>query len=90
MVTSKHCPHVLMSIIGISGNKESLHDQHHATGTQQLDTAPKSKRKKKKNKKKKSEKTEVNATDEYSDNGSYMNNNYSSDKSTLGSDNELD
>ena len=37
MVTSKHCPHVLMSIIGISGNKESLHDQQHATGAQQLE-----------------------------------------------------
>ena len=37
MVTSKHCLHVLMSIIGISGDKESLHDQQHATGTQQLE-----------------------------------------------------
>ena len=37
MVTSKHCLHVLMSIIGISDDKESLHDQQHATGTQQLE-----------------------------------------------------
>ena len=38
MVTSKHCClHVLMSIIGIIGNKESLHDQQHVTGTQQLE-----------------------------------------------------
>ena len=37
MVTSKHCPHVLMSILGISDDKESLHDQQHATGTQQLE-----------------------------------------------------
>ena len=37
MVTSKHCLHVLMSIIGISDEKESLHDQQHATGAQQLE-----------------------------------------------------
>ena len=37
MVTSKHCLHVLMSIIGISDDKESLHDQQHVTGIQQLE-----------------------------------------------------